>query len=205
FIVTANPEIVVYAYDHPQFKHLIKQADFITPDGIGVIKASQMIKQPLEQRITGFDTLTSLLEIANDRKLKVYLLGAKPAIIKQTVANIQKRYPHLQLVGAHDGYFKEEQPIAAEIQALQPDIVAVALGYPKQEEFIARNRHICPAIWIGVGGSFDVLSGSVKRAPQIFQKLNLEWLYRFLSHPSRLKRFKNLPRFIYLVKNDSKH
>lgn len=202
FIVTANPEIAVYAYDHPQFRQLIAAADYITPDGIGIIKASQIIKQPLQERITGFDTLVSLLELANQHRLKIYLLGAKKAVLQKTVVNIQKKYPHLEIVGAHDGYFTDEKAISAEIKAAQPDIVAVALGYPKQEQFIARNRQLAPAVWIGVGGSFDVLSGSVKRAPQAFQRLNLEWLYRFLSHPSRLSRFKNLPRFIYLVKHN---
>ncbi|MCO6543155.1 MAG: WecB/TagA/CpsF family glycosyltransferase [Lactobacillus sp.] len=201
FIVTANPEIAVYAYDHPQFQKLVQTADYITPDGIGIIKASQIIQQPLKERITGFDTLTSLLEIANNNSLKVYLLGAKPEVLQKTVKNVKKKYPKLQLVGSHDGYFSDDQEIVADIKQLQPNIVAVALGYPKQEEFIAQHRQLCPAIWIGVGGSFDVLSGTVKRAPKIFQKLNLEWLYRFISHPSRLSRFKNLPRFIYLVKH----
>lgn len=203
FIVTANPEIAVYAYDHPQFHKLISMADYITPDGIGIIKASQIIKKPLQERITGFDTLINLLDLANHHELKIYLLGAKAEVIQKTVVNIQKKYPHLEIVGAHNGYFTNEEKISAEIKKTQPDIIAIALGYPKQEQFIARNRHLTSAIWIGVGGSFDVLSGLVKRAPKVFQNLNLEWLYRFLSHPSRLKRFKSLPRFIYLVKHNN--
>lgn len=200
FIVTANPEIAVYAYDHPEYRKIIQTADYITPDGIGIIKAGQMIHQPLSERITGFDTLTSLLEIANKCSLKVYLLGAKPEIITKTVQNIRQKYPQLKLVGSHDGYFQDEQPIVQEIEQTQPDIVAVALGFPKQEEFIYRHRQLTPAIWIGVGGSFDVLSGTVKRAPQLIQNWHLEWLYRLLSHPSRFKRFLALPRFLKLVK-----
>ncbi|UQS83223.1 WecB/TagA/CpsF family glycosyltransferase [Bombilactobacillus thymidiniphilus] len=202
FIVTANPEIAVYAHDNPAYKQLIQQADYITPDGIGIVKASQMLNKPLTERITGFDTLTSLLEIANNHSLKIYLLGAKPEIIQQTVQNIQQKYTNLQLVGYNDGYFTDKQPIVADIKEKQPNIVAVALGYPKQEEFIARNRNISDAVWIGVGGSFDVLSGKVKRAPKIFQDLHLEWFYRFATHPTRLKRIKVLPRFIKLVKKE---
>ncbi|UQS81838.1 WecB/TagA/CpsF family glycosyltransferase [Bombilactobacillus folatiphilus] len=200
FIVTANPEIAVYAYDHPDYRNLIKTADYITPDGIGIIKAGQMLNTPLVERITGFDTLTSLLEIANKYSLKVYLLGAKPEIIQKTVTNIQQKYPKLKLVGYHDGYFQTEQPIMEQITQTQPDIVAVALGFPKQEEFIAKYRTVSPSTWIGVGGSFDVLSGSVKRAPTFIQNLHLEWLYRLLSHPTRLKRFGALPRFLKLIK-----
>lgn len=200
FIVTANPEIAVYAYDHPQYLRTIQQADYITPDGIGIIKASKQLQHPLQERITGFDTLINLLAIANQQQLKIYLLGARPEVICKTVANILQHYPQIQIVGYHDGYFQEEQPIIEKIKQTHPQIVAVALGFPKQEEFIAKYRQASPAIWIGVGGSFDVLSGTVKRAPQLFQKLHLEWLYRFLAHPSRLNRFMTLPRFLKLVK-----
>lgn len=200
FIVTANPEIAVYAYDHPDYKKIIKTADYITPDGIGIIKASNMIHNPIKERITGFDTLSSLLEIANNQNLKIYLLGAKPEVIQKTIVAVNKKYPNAQIVGHHDGYFKDEQAIVDEINEVQPNIVAVALGFPKQEEFIAKHRKVANAIWIGVGGSFDVLSGTVKRAPKVFQELHLEWLYRFITHPSRLNRFMTLPRFLKLVK-----
>ncbi len=200
FIVTANPEIVLYARDHPDYKKLILGADYITPDGIGIIKASQALKQPLPERVTGYDTMMALLDKANQPHLKVYLVGAKPEVMAKVVEKIQHNYPGIELSGYHDGYFKDDQAIVADIAAKQPQLVFAGLGYPKQEQWIQANLSKTKAIWMGVGGSFDVLSGLTKRAPKFWQDLHLEWFYRFLKEPTRFKRMLAIPKFMWLIR-----
>lgn len=204
FIVTANPEIVLYARDHPDYKALIKGADYITPDGIGIIKASQTLKDPLPERITGYDTMMALLDKANAQHLKVYFVGAKPEVIQKVAARITKDYPGIDLAGYHDGYFKDDTQILADIQAKQPQLVFAGLGYPKQEFWIHANQNRTQAIWMGVGGSFDVLSGLTKRAPKFWQDLHLEWFYRLLKEPTRFKRMLAIPKFMHLIQKEKK-
>ncbi|KRM84257.1 WecB/TagA/CpsF family glycosyltransferase [Liquorilactobacillus vini] len=199
FIVTANPEIVLYARQHPQYAQIIKQADYVTADGTGIVIGSKLLKHPLPERVTGFDTMNQLLHLANEQHKKVYFLGAKPEVLKITLAVIQKNYPHLIIAGAHDGYFKTAQPIRKSIQQANPDIVFVALGFPKQETFIYQSYQNSHAIWMGVGGSFDVLAGKVKRAPIFWQQHQIEWLYRLLQEPSRLPRMMALPKYLCLI------
>lgn len=201
FIVTANPEIVLAAHQDPAFMQLIHQADSVVADGIGVILGAKILRTPLPERVTGFDTMTALLQHASDQHKKVYLLGAKPEVITKTVATINQRYPNCEIVGAHDGYFTaDEAPaIGQEICASDPDFVFVALGAPKQEQFIAQYYRQTHAAWMGVGGSFDVLAGVVQRAPKKWQELHLEWLYRLLKQPSRITRMMALPHYLALV------
>lgn len=207
FIVTANPEIALYATKHNDYFQTISQADYITPDGIGILKGATMLGTPLTERITGFDTMTALFEIANQNSYSVYLLGAKEEVLQAACQNVAKQYPNVTIVGQHNGYFddQEEQKIVADIERTQPNIILAALGFPKQETFIEANRHKVNAIWMGVGGSFDVLSGTVSRAPKIWQKMHLEWFYRFASHPSRLNRFPALIEYMRLVKKEKKN
>ena len=199
FIVTANPEIVLAAYHDFAYRQVINNADYVTADGIGIIKGAQILNDPLPGRVTGYDTFLKLLQYTNHYHKKVYFLGAKPQVLTQMISNIRSHYPHLRIVGAHDGYFNNEQLIITQIQQTQPDFIFVALGFPKQEFFIAHHRQIVNAIWMGVGGSFDVLSGTVKRAPQFWIDHHLEWLYRLLQEPSRFKRMLALPLYLILV------
>ncbi|KRN27218.1 teichoic acid biosynthesis protein A [Lactobacillus selangorensis] len=204
FVVTANPEIVMYARDHHDYLNTVLTADYITPDGIGIIQGAKILKQPLPERVTGYDTMLALFKFANAHHLKVYLLGAKPEVIHAVLHKLTVEYPHLEIVGAHDGYFKDDSDILNTIHAKQPDLVFVATGFPKQEEWIARNRYLSDSVWMGVGGSFDVFAGAVKRAPKIFQTLHLEWFYRLLQEPSRYKRMLVLPKYLGLVKKEAK-
>ncbi|KRM00269.1 WecB/TagA/CpsF family glycosyltransferase [Liquorilactobacillus satsumensis] len=199
FVVTANPEIVLYARHDPAYARVIQQADYITADGIGIIKGAQLLHTPLPERVTGFDTLVALLAFAAQNNKRVFLLGAKSAVLELTVAHLHAQYPHLKIVGYHDGYFDDAAQVAAEITASAPDFVFVALGFPKQEFFIAKYRSCASAIWMGVGGSFDVLAGTVKRAPLFWQKHHIEWLYRLLQEPTRIGRILSLPRYLALV------
>lgn len=151
--------------------------------------------------MTGYDTMVKLLEVGQQKRFKIYLLGAQKETIEKTIANIHKNYPNVEVVGYHDGFFDwNNNHIADDIAALQPDLVFVALGVPRQEKWITENLDkFSKGVFIGVGGSFDVIAGTVKRAPVIWQKLNLEWLYRLLRQPSRFIRMLVLPRFALKV------
>jgi len=199
--VTANPEVVMQANENPTVKGYLNQATYICADGIGVIKAAQILGDSLPERVTGYDTMVKLLEVGQQKHFKVYLLGAQKETIEKTIANIHKDYPNVEVVGYHDGFFDwNTNHIADDIAALQPDLVFVALGVPRQEKWITENLDkFSKGVFIGVGGSFDVIAGTVKRAPVIWQKLNLEWLYRLLRQPSRFIRMLVLPRFALKV------
>jgi len=201
FVVTANPEVVMQANENPTVKGYLNQATYICADGIGVVKAAQILGDSLPERVTGYDTMVKLLEVGQQKRFKIYLLGAQKETIEKTIANIHKNYPNVEVVGYHDGFFDwNNNYIADDIAALQPDLVFVALGVPRQEKWITENLDkFSKGVFIGVGGSFDVIAGTVKRAPVIWQKLNLEWLYRLLRQPSRFIRMLVLPRFALKV------
>jgi len=198
FIVTANPEIVMYAHEHPDYKKIIQSADMVVPDGYGIILASKILGTPIIERVAGYDLTIRLLELGNKKKLKIYLLGGREETNQKAVDNIHSSYPDIQIVGRHHGFFDwEKSNVTAEIKAANPDVVFVALGFPRQEKWIAKHLdQFSHGLFMGVGGSIDVLAGEVQRAPRIWQKLNLEWFYRLISQPSRWRRMLAIPRFI---------
>lgn len=203
FIVTANPEIVMHAQQDLEFNQVIRQADYIVADGIGVVKAAKSIGKPLKGRVTGYDTMLGLLEKANEMKMRVYFIGAKPNVIEKLIEHVHLQYRNIEIVGARDGYFiaSDSEAIAEDILKSQADFVFLALGFPRQEKWISAYLEKFEAgIFMGVGGSFDVLSGCTKRAPYFWVKFNLEWLYRILSQPSRWKRALAIPRFMLAMK-----
>lgn len=192
FIVTANPETFMKADAISEFdKALMKQDTTIVPDGIGVVKAANYIGiSEIKERITGVDISYKLLELANKYSKSIYLLGASKDVIELTVKNINKEYPKVNILGYSDGYVDNKDDIFKRIKNISPDIVLVALGVPKQELLIAKHYDsFSKGIFVGVGGTFDVISGTKKRAPQIIQKLNIEWLYRIIGNKERIKRF----------------
>lgn len=201
FVVTANPEIVMYANEHHDYRQTLQAADYIVPDGIGIIIGAKLLKQPLQERVAGFDLMKDLLQVAHEKSLRVFFLGAKAHVIVKAIDNMSKQYPNMNIVGYHHGYFDLiDESVRDMIKAANPDLVFVALGYPKQELWIRRNLPIFEkGVFMGVGGSFDVWAGEVKRAPVFWRKLNLEWLYRLIKQPSRWKRMLFLPRFIFNV------
>ncbi|MDR7240697.1 WecB/TagA/CpsF family glycosyltransferase [Neobacillus drentensis] len=201
FIVTANPEIVMYAHEHPDYKKIIQSADMVVPDGFGIILASKILNTPIIERVAGYDLMVRLLELGNENQLKIYLLGGREETNQKAVANINRQYPNVQIVGSHHGFFDwEKNKITAEIKAASPDIIFVALGFPKQEQWIARNLdQFSKGLFMGVGGSIDVLAGEVQRAPRFWQKMNLEWFYRLISQPSRWRRMLAIPRFLLQI------
>ncbi len=200
-VVTANPEIVMIAREDERLQKILERA-YVVPDGIGIVYAAKWLNQPITERITGIELLEALMAKANERKWKVYLLGASPESNRLARERLAERYPQAQLVGSRDGYFREEDEpqIVREITALQPDILFVAMGAPRQEEWITAYREqLQVPLTMGVGGSFDVIGGRVKRAPVFWQKLHLEWFYRLLKQPSRWKRQLAIPLFVLTV------
>lgn len=191
FIITANPETLMIGTENPVFDMILKSEDStIVADGIGVVKAADMLGMPLKGRIPGVEIAQELFRILNEEKKSLYLLGAKREVVEQLVTKLKEEYPNLNIVGYQDGYVQDKDAVFEEIVALKPDAVLVALGIPAQEILIHKYYdRFDKGIFMGVGGAFDVLSGSKKRAPEIFIKLNLEWLYRITKEPKRFKRF----------------
>ncbi|WP_435907813.1 N-acetylglucosaminyldiphosphoundecaprenol N-acetyl-beta-D-mannosaminyltransferase TarA [Macrococcus capreoli] len=197
FIVTANPEIVYYAKTHEKYLYRIMHADYIIPDGIGIIKAAKYLNQPLTERIPGIELMEEMLKVANLHHKKVFLLGASKETVKQCKKNLREQYPNIIFKSKHGYKDIHDYKTLLKIKKFEPDFVFVAMGYPKQESFIYYyQHHFKHTVFMGVGGSFDVFSGNVKRAPVIFRKMNLEWFYRIITDWKRLKRSVMIPLFL---------
>lgn len=203
FIVTANPETFMKSEEDMILSKLLNDKDTIlVPDGIGIVKAARSIGYDIKERITGIDIANKLLELGNKEKKSIYLFGSKEEVINSMKEVIKEKYPNLIIAGLTNGYEKDKDKIFEKISKLKPDIVLVALGIPAQEKLIYKHLDkFDKGIFVGVGGSFDVISGHKKRAPKIFIKLNLEWLYRIAKEPKRIKRFydSNI-KFMFKVK-----
>lgn len=201
-IFTPNPEIIMVAAEDESFKKVLNSADICTPDGIGVVYASKMLKNPVKERVPGFELSQKLLKHAASSGDGVFFFGSKPGVAEKAKEKVDEMYPGIKIMGTHDGYFKpeDEDNIINEINESGAKILFVCLGAPKQEKWIYENREkLNVRLCLGVGGTLDVLSGEAKRAPEIFLKLNLEWLYRIASNPSRWGRFFALPKFMVRV------
>ncbi len=204
FVVTANPEIMMHAEREEAVRRILLDPDTaVTPDGVSVVKAMRACGLPAKERITGVDLAEKLLKRAGEEKKSVYLLGAREEVVSALAKNLKKGYPDMT-VAFHNGYDGDKDEIFRGIAEAAPDLVLVALGVPAQELLIARHLDkFSKGVFIGVGGSFDVLSGSKRRAPALFVKTNTEWLYRILREPSRLKRFyQNNVKFLRAVKRE---
>lgn len=200
-IVTANPEILVMADDDPEIHELINKADLITADGYGVLLAARMQKERFPERVTGIELAEDLCALSGRHHLRLYFLGGKPGVAREAALRMHQKYPDIEIVGTWHGYFRtHEAELIADIRDAKPDILLCGLGAPLQDQFITRwQSSLGVPVAIGVGGSLDVLSGRVQRAPMIFRKLRLEWLYRIASDRSRWARSFALPRFVWKV------
>lgn len=199
YVVTPNPEFLLAAEKDPEFRRVLNAADLVLPDGIGVVYSAKILGTPLKERVPGIEFAEAMLSALNDMGGRLYLLGAKPGVAEEAGRRICARYPALVLCGTHDGYFKDEQAILPEIAAAKPDLLFVCLGAPKQEKWMARwGQHTGAKLAIGLGGCLDVFAGNVRRAPEQWQKLGLEWAYRLKKEPKRIGRMAKLP--LVLVK-----
>lgn len=199
-VITINPEMMEFGLKNQEFAQILNNADLVIPDGIGV-EIALKIKGFNIKRIAGIEFAHQLLEKSAQNNFSVSLIGAKPQILEKALLNLKEENQNLNIVYSRDGYFKDDENVINELAQASPQLVLVALGSPRQEEFIQKARGILPnSVMIGVGGSFDVWSGEVQRAPVVYQKLGLEWLYRTLKEPKRFKRiFPTLPRFLFRV------
>lgn len=203
FIVTANPEAFMLGKnDNDVNSLLISDKTTVVADGIGLVKGAKIVGYNIEERIPGVEIAQRLLEYANELSCSVYLFGAAQEVLSALCEKINKDYPHIKIAGSTNGFVEDKNAVFEKINELQPDIVMVALGMPMQEKLIFRHlENFEKGIFIGVGGSFDVLSGTKLRAPEFFIKHNIEWLYRIAKEPKRLKRFyNNNIKFLFKLK-----
>lgn len=199
-VVTLNAEMTMQAERNETLATIIKGADLVIPDGAGIVLYLRLILNQDVHRIPGIELAESLLcTIAqNSADSKVFFYGGKPGTAAAAAQFWQKQTPSLNIVGTHSGYHspEEEAQLRSTLSQLQPQVIYVGLGVPRQEFWIEQNRHLCPqAIWIGVGGSFDIWSGAKTRAPAWLGNNNLEWLYRLYQEPWRWRRMLALPKF----------
>jgi N-acetylglucosaminyldiphosphoundecaprenol N-acetyl-beta-D-mannosaminyltransferase len=203
-IVTPNPEIIVAAQKDNELKDIINRSSLRVPDGISMVVVSKILKKPLKERVSGIDLMLKILE-KRAASSRVFLLGGEPGVAKEAAEKLAKRFTRIQIVGTEHGYFQNNSEIVNKIKALKPDLLFVGLGAGRQEKWI--NHHLAELeakVCMAVGGSFDVISGRKKRAPKWMQALCIEWLYRLLKEPQRLKRQIALPKFLWLMLFSSK-
>lgn len=201
-VYTPNPEIVMLAQEDNTLFRAVEEADLVLPDGIGLLLASKVKDLGLSERVTGVDTMEKLLTYCSEMEKSIYLFGGKPATVELAASNIKEKFNGLKIGGYHHGYFDEsDNPvIIADINKAKPDILFVCLGAPKQEKWIHKyHQQLECKLAMGVGGSIDIYAGTVKRAPIAFQKMGLEWFYRLMKEPWRIKRMMVLPKFLVNV------
>ncbi len=202
-VVTANAEIIMLAQNDPDYlKLLVHEAGVILPDGAGTVWAGRTLGYDIPERVAGYDLYLELLKKSASEGIGVYFFGGKPGIAELAAQTGAQRYPGLKVAGTRNGYFNEDDvpEIVRDINQSGAQILFAALGAPKQEKWLAQHKaELQPSLLMGIGGSFDVLAGKVKRAPVFMQKARLEWFYRLLKQPSRLGRMLVLPKFVEAV------
>ena len=194
YAVTPNPEFLLAARKDQPFRQALLDADLVLADGVGVVYSAKLLGRPLKGRVPGIEFAQALMGWMAKHGKRLFLLGAKPGVAELAAANLRDRYPGLILCGTHDGYFKEDEPVVQAIRESGADVVFVCLGAPKQEFWMVEHGPATGAhLMVGLGGSLDVFAGVVDRAPEGFQKLGLEWLYRLMKEPKRFGRMAKLP------------
>ena len=203
FIVNINPEIAVNNYQNEELKKIFNNQKYQIPDGTGIVWASKKNNGNIKQRIAGIDLMLKICEKSQNYKSNIFLYGSKPGIAKAAKGNLEKNFQQINIVGECDGYCDEKKVVSKIIES-NADIVFVGTGSPKQEKFIIDNIEKIQKvkIFMPVGGSFDVISNTKKRAPNWIIKCNLEWLYRLFQEPKRIGRQLNLIKFMYLVRRE---
>jgi N-acetylglucosaminyldiphosphoundecaprenol N-acetyl-beta-D-mannosaminyltransferase len=201
-VITANPIMLMAALEDDQYKLVMQQAELIVPDGAGLVWAAKRIKNPVRERVAGIDLMMKLVEMAEDRQWKVYFMGASDPVIREAVSNLMKQFPRMIIAGYRDGYFTDadDAQVLEDLRKANPDLLFVGRAANQQEPWLCKYKdQLSIPVMIGVGGSFDVLSGKLKRAPKLWQSLRLEWLYRLLQEPWRYKRMFAIPKFMWRI------
>lgn len=202
WVFTPNSEIIMHAYKNEAFRALLNKADLLTADGIGLVHASRILKNPIKERAAGYDIACLLIEKIARSGHKLFLFGGRDGVAEIAKKNLEEKYPFIQIVGTQSGYYKpsKESEIVRKINDSRADIVFVCLGAPAQENWIARNSEKMTAqVFMGIGGSLDVIAGTTERAPKAWCDMGLEWLYRLYKQPSRFWRMLALPKFALTV------
>ena len=201
-VATVNAEMLLRATKDDDFKKILNSAELVVPDGAGAVWAARHLGYEMPERVAGFDLVQELMKIAPTKGYKFFLFGASPGIADKAALKAQELYHGIKIVGTRNGYFTadDEPEIIAQIKNAKPDILLAALGVPKQEKWLTAHKdELNVPVSIGVGGTFDVMAGVVKRAPIWMQRAKLEWLYRALLQPSRAGRLIALPKFVWKV------
>ena len=199
-VITLNPEILYRAQQEPALLDLINGAALVTADGVGIVWAARLAGKLLPERVTGIDLMLRLAPRATREGWRIFLLGGAPGVAEEAAVRLKRQHPRLVIAGTHHGYFREDEEaeVVELIRRARPHLLFAGMGAPKQEQFIARNlKKLAVPEAMGVGGSFDVLAGRVKRAPRWLQRLHLEWLGRLFREPRRWRRMLILPRFAW--------
>jgi N-acetylglucosaminyldiphosphoundecaprenol N-acetyl-beta-D-mannosaminyltransferase len=200
YFVAINPEKLVTAHRDTELQQIFSDSAANFADGVGVTLALRFLTGQTVQRITGVETLPWFLKFLDERQGSVFLFGGQEDVNRRAADQIAKTYPGIRVVGRQSGYDYSDEELNARINAAQPDLLVVALGSPRQEKWIYQHgRSTRARFLLGVGGSLDVLVGDVRRAPALFRRCGLEWFYRLVSQPSRLRRQKALPLFALSV------
>ena len=201
-IFTPNPEIIIKASKEESLKNILNSANILIADGSGIVLASKLLATPIPQRLTGIDTAEYILDVASKTGLSIFLLGGKSDVVQLAKEKLEKKYKGIEICGIHHGYFDtngiENINLITKINNAKPDILFVCMGFPRQEIWISENldklHSVC--LSMGLGGSLDVWSGKIKRAPLFFRKMSLEWLWRIILEPRRIKFVFQIPVFI---------
>lgn len=206
FCVTPNAEILHCALQDPAYQALLNRACLVLPDGAGAVLGSKILGRPLKGKVAGIDFADNLCGRLARSGRTLYLLGSQPGVAEAAAVNLQKKHPGLQICGTHHGYFTEVAPVLEEINRVKPDVLFVCLGAPKQERFMDQymNR-LDTHFLIGLGGSLDVFSGTLRRAPKWIQNCGMEWLYRIFQNPKRLRRSVSRPKFVLACLKERSH
>ena len=199
YIVTANPEIVLRCREDAAYAAAVNGAKLVLADGVGDLCAARILGTPLPGRVAGADLVPRLLARLAERGGSVFLYGARPGVAERAGESLQSACPGLRIAGTENGYISDETALLEALEREKPDLLLLGLGAPRQELWMANNRQRTPAVMIGVGGLLDVFAGDIPRAPETWQRLGLEWLYRLLREPRRFKRVIRLPKILLLA------
>ena len=199
YIVTANPEIVLRCREDAAYAAAVNGAKLVLADGVGDLCAARILGTPLPGRVAGADLVPRLLARLAERGGSVFLYGARPGVAERAGESLQSACPGLRIAGTENGYISDETALLEALEREKPDLLLLGLGAPRQELWMAENRQKINAVMIGVGGLLDVFAGDIPRAPEAWQRLGLEWLYRLLREPRRFKRVIRLPKILLLA------